>query len=428
VTSIIEHRAEGSILSRHSLPRWFQSLLPEEGLTRDFWVFYAAAFFFELGVGLFVFLFNLFLASSHYNEKFMGLTTGALTLGSVAGTIPVGIAVRRRGLRSVLLFGFVAVPCIGIFRALALWAPAQIGLAFFYGVALSIWPVCFAPTVAQLTTEKNRVSAFSLVFATGIGAGALSGLIGGYLPGLLTGTGGEKLATKGIQLVLLVACAITLFGVVLILKLRVRRFDEIDRPRIRIFHPFLLRFLPAFGLWSVVTGSFMPFAAVFLQQQLGIQMRHLGLIFSASQLSQVAAVLLAPSLYRRWGTITGIMCSQIAVACAVFALGYVHGTSIAVALYLGYMAAQFMSGPGLYTLLMTKIPEEERSTASAIQNITSSLCQAASAAITGICVIRYGYPAVLSGNAVVAVAAALLLFLLLGSRQSSAAYGKNRTA
>lgn len=394
--------------------RWLGSFLPEDRLSRGFWIFFIAAFFFDLGFGLYFFLFNLFLANSHFNESFLGLATGAFTLGNVVGTIPIGLAARRWGLRPVLLFGFIAAPSIGILRAMILWAPAQIGLSFLMGVAMSCWPVCFAPTVARLTTEKNRVSAFSIVFATGIGTGALAGLMGGYLPGMLAGAGAEKHLAEGIRFVLLAACGIVMLGIWSILKLQIEPNSEAVKPRIRFFHPFLYRFLPAFALWSVVTGSFMPFAAVYLQQQLGISMRHVGLIFSGSQLAQVAAVLLAPILYRRRGTIAGIIFAQIATGVAVFALGHAHGTPIAVAFYLVYTGAQFMSGPGLYTLLMSKVPDEERSTASSVQNMAGALCQAGSAAVTGTCLVRYGYTDVLSGNALVAVAAALLLFALLG--------------
>lgn len=416
VISVADARGEKAPRGFFNPVRWLGSFLPEERLSRGFWVFFTAAFFFDLGFGLYFFLFNLFLANSHFNERFLGLVTGALTLGNVAGTIPIGLAVRRYGLRPVLLFGFVAAPCVGILRALELWAPAQVGLAFLLGVALSCWPVCFAPTVARLTTEKNRIPAFSIVFATGIGTGTLAGLAGGYLPGVFSGTGGEKHLAEGIRLVLLLACGIVMLGIWSILKLQVSPANETGKPRIRVFHPFLYRFLPAFALWSMVTGSFMPFAAVFLQQQLGIPMRHVGLIYSGSQLTQVAAVLLAPILYRRCGMITGIMCAQIATGVAVFALGQARGASSEVAFYLGYTGAQFMSGPGLYSLLMAKVPDAERSTASAVQNIASALCQAASAAVTGSCLVRYGYSAVLSGNALVAVGASLLLFVLLGSR------------
>jgi predicted MFS family arabinose efflux permease len=88
---------------------------------------------------------------------------------------------------------------------------------------------------------------------------------------------------------------------------------------------------------------------------------------------------------------------------------------MAVVCYLGYTGAQYMSGPGFYSMLMTRLPESERSKASAIQNIVGALSQAGAAAITGSLLVRYGYPTVLSGNAVAAVVAAFLLFVLLGS-------------
>jgi MFS family permease len=416
VISAAEIGSEDAPRTRMNLPRWLAKFLSEGRLGRGFWIFFTAAFFFDLGIGLYIFLFNLYLANLHFDERFQGFATGALTLGNVAATIPIGFAARRSGLRPVLLFGFVAAPLFCILRALILWSPAQLGLAFLSGASLCCWPVCFAPTVARLTTEKNRVSAFSFIFATGIGTGALTGLVGGYLPGLLTG-GGDKNLASGIRLVLLIASGIAMMGIWPILKLEIGRAKGTKSSQIRLFHPCLYRFIPAFALWSVVTGSFMPFAAVFLQQHLRIPMRHVGLVFSASQLAQVVAVLFAPMLYRKWGTIPGIMSTQIATAAIVFTLGQSYSSSMAVACYLAYTGVQFMSGPGFYTLLMTRVPDAERSTASAVQNIASALCQAASAAITGSCLVRFGYPAVLSANSAAAVAAALLLFVLLGSKR-----------
>ena len=158
-------------------------------------------------------------------------------------------------------------------------------------------------------------------------------------------------------------------------KLRLGPVENIETVRPRLIHPVLLRFLPAFAFWSLVTGSFMPFAAIFLQQHLKMPLRSVGLIFSGSQFAQVFAVLLAPILYRQLGTIAGIMCTQIATGVAVFALGQSQSIPMAVACYLGYTGAQFMSGPGFYSMLMID-SREERSNASAIQNIVGALSQA----------------------------------------------------
>ena len=101
----------------------------------SFWKFFAAAFFFDFGFGLFFFLFNLYLTDLHFNEKSLGLITGALTLGNVAGTVPVIILVRRFGLQKLILFCFSAAPLTCVLRTFMLWPAAQIGLAFLTGVA-----------------------------------------------------------------------------------------------------------------------------------------------------------------------------------------------------------------------------------------------------------------------------------------------------
>jgi MFS family permease len=415
VAEVAKVDLEGRPRGRQALWIYAKSFWPRNGLSAGFWIFFTAAFFFDFGIGLYFFLFNLFLASLHFNERIVGIISGALTMGNVAGTIPISMLARRFGLQKPLLLCFVAAPLISCLRIFILWPPAQIGLAFLTGVALCSWPVCFSPVVARLTTEENRVFAFSVVFATGIGSGTVAGLVGGYLPDLLkTMTGGAHLV-DGMRLVLLLASAIVMLGIWPILKLQLGPADCTRGRPFRLFHPFLYRFLPPFALWSLAIGAFTPFAAIYLQQYLRIPLGHVGIIFSISQLGQFVAVLLAPLLFRRLGTIAGIVCTQIATGVAVFALGCTQSVTMAIVFYLGYTSFQFMSGPGIYSLLMSHLPDEERSTASAVQNIVGALSQAAAAVITGNMIVRYGYPKALTGNAGVAAMAALLFLILLRS-------------
>jgi MFS family permease len=382
--------------------------------SRGFWNFFAAAFFFDFGFGLFFFLFNLYLTDLHFNEKILGILTGTLTLGNVVGTIPITILARRFGLQKLLLFCFIAAPLICIVRTFVLSMPAQIGLAFLTGVALSSWPICFSPAIAKLTNERNRVAGFSMTFATGIGLGTLAGVAGGYLPEFVQRAGHPGSLVANIRIVLQLACVVALMGVWPVLKLRLGAPDRAERRRIRVFHPFLLWFLPPFVIWNIVTGSFPPFAAVYLQQHLGIGLQHVGVIFSVSQLLQFTAVLLSPLLYRRFGRIIGVGFAQAMTAAALLCMGWAHSVPLAVAYYFTYSGLQWMTGPGIYSFLMDHIPDEERSTASAIQNMSGAICQAATAAITGSCIVRFGYANVLFGNAGAAFIASMLFILLLG--------------
>jgi MFS family permease len=386
-----------------------------ETLGRQFWIFFTAALLFDFGIGLYFFLFNLFLLNLRFDERSMGMISAALTLGNVAGTVPVSILARRFGLQKLLLFCFIAAPTLSICRTLTVWMPAQIGLALLTGVALSSWPVCFAPAIAGLTEESNRVFAFSIAFATGIGTGTLAGFAGGFLPRMLQRVHVVSQSTDGMRLILVAASLVAMIGLWPVSNLKLGISPPPRRDKSPLVHPYLRRFLPAFAIWSIVTGSFIPFAPVFFQKKAGLSLEHVGEIFAASQLAQFCAVLIAPLLYRKVGSIVGIVYAQIASAGLIIALGCSQSTTFAVACYLAYTAVQFTAGPGFYGTLMSRVPEANRSSASAWQNVVGALSQAGSAALTGILVVRFGYGLVFSANAILAGFAALTVFSFLAS-------------
>ncbi len=381
--------------------------------SRNCRAFFLAAFCMDLGFGLFVFLFNLYLTDLHFDERFIGHVLACFTFGNVAGTIPAMIAVRRYGPHPLLLFTFSVVPVFAVLRLLLLGEPAQLAFAFLTGAALCCWPICFSPALAQLTGEENRAAGFSIAFAAGIGLGALAGIAGGYLPELLHASPLHLSLAGGIRVVLLMACAIVVMGLWPLGRLSLERCASSPGVRPRIFHPYLLRFLPAFMLWNIATGSFPLFGAVYLQKALGFPLGRLGAVFGATQLMQFLAVLGAPLLFRRTGIAGGVSLAQLATAALLVSLAETRFVPAAICLYMLFFAAQYMCGPGIYQMLMEQIPEAERSSASAMQNLSGALCQAGTAAITGTCIVAYGYRTLLVANAGVAVLASLL-FARLG--------------
>ena len=390
----------------------FSSRFPFAELGRPFWVFFTAALFLDFGFDLYFFLYNLFLLNLHYDERAIGMISSALTVGNLVGTIPVGMLARRFGVQKLLLVCFIAAPVISIIRVQVPSMSGQVAFAFFTGVALSVWPVCFAPTVAKLTTDETRVFAFSITFATGIGTGTLAGLAGGYIPALFHSANRLGSVTTGMRVVLIGAASVAMLGAFPISRLKITNPPNPDGRRFP-FHPYLLRFLPAFAIWSLVTGSFIPFAPVFFQKQLGISLQHVGMIFSASELVQFCAVLLVPFLYQRMGAPVGIVIAQLVTGAAALVLGHAHSAQFAVAWYLVLAGAQFSAGPAFYGMLMSRMPESDRSGASAMQNIAGALSGAGASALTGVLIVRSGYGTVFALDAILAVVSAVLVLTCL---------------
>lgn len=172
--------------------------------------------------------------------------------------------------------------------------------------------------------------------------------------------------------------------------------------------PILLRFLPLMALWAAVLAAFTPFANVYLARYLHIPLTRIGLIFSTAQVAQLCLGLMTPLVFRRLGLSNGIAVTQLAAALALALLAAVSDGRLAVVLYLGFSAAQWMSSPGLYNLLMTETPDKERSTAAASTLFCNALAGSAATAGAGILFSRFGYPSVLLGISFVAAAVALL--------------------
>lgn len=373
-----------------------------------------------MGLSIYFFLFNLFLIGHGYTEKTLGLLTSSMAVGNLAGAIPAGKLARRFGLRPVLLSCFALASIVFSARAILLPFAWQVPLAFLAGITLSAWAICLAPAVAQLTDERQRPFAFSLVFSLGIGVGALGGLVGSRLPGWFTGHHVLFRSMQPDQFVLLFSGTIVAFGLWPVTKITFKQAKLPVRAK-PILSPALLRFLAAIAIWSLVTGSFSPFATVYFAQHLQMSLPQIGNAFSSAQIVQVAAVLVAPMLFKRLGLVGGIVSTQLVAALLLLVLAVIGHPLAATAAYVGFTAFQWMNEPGLYSLLMTMVPADERSGASAYNSLVMSASQAIAATLAGGAFLRYGYPSALRGIAVIALIAAALFWNIRTSSKTESA-------
>jgi len=260
--------------------------------------------------------------------------------------------------------------------------------------------VIFGPIVAGTVDEGRRPAAFSFFFACMFATGIAGNWLGGRLP----------LWMHGKRPVLLLSAAMAAAAVVPALRLKT---SARPGPGARVYprSRFLLRFLIPFAVWHLATGTFNPFNNVYFAR-LGFAVPQIGSIFSGSQVVQLVAVLLAPLVIRRAGLVAGIVWMMAATAFALGGLatqapGAAAGT-VAVLAYFAYMAFQWMSEPGLNSLLMNHVEERERSGASAITFLVAFSAQAVAAFAAGKLLVRFDYGPVLAGAAVLAGVAALL--------------------
>ncbi len=382
---------------------WFFS---RQGLSSEFWRFFRGFVTFNVAMMVFFLLYNLHLIAQGFKEDFIGRVSSAMTVGSLLGSMIAGFVVSRIGLRPGLILCFVSQGAASAMRVFASTPLPLLGFAFLAGVSNSFFAVSLVPAVAALTRERNRPFAFSLTMSTGIALGMVAGLIGGRLPALLHST----------QNALWLACVLAPLAALPLIRLRglgkpERRLDF----RALLPSAFLVRFLAALSLWGLATGAFNPFFNVYFARAMGMRVETIGLLFTASQGAQVVAMLLSPLVLRRLGLMRGIASMQAATGLALAGLGFATPV-IALALYPLYMAFQYMSEPGIFSVLMSGVPEEERTGASAWNFIVAFAMQAVAAWAAGEAIARFGYTPVLVSASALALLAARAMTWVTVSR------------
>jgi|HubBroStandDraft_6_1064221.scaffolds.fasta_scaffold128565_2 MFS family permease len=401
--------------------------ITEHSFSRSFWTYFLAVFCFDAGYGVFFFLFNLYLLDLGYSEKLMGWVGGAVTIGSVLVMMPIGILSKKIGVKPLIITCFLASPIFNALRAVYIWWPAQIGLALLAGATMSAGTVCYLPAVARLTTDKNRTAAFSLIISASLGTSALGGVLCGFLPAWVKAAGVSLPAADLKRIILLASCAVVSLGLIPLFRLqfpepaREQATENPARTSLRRWKPspFLLRFLPLIALWAAVIASFSPFGSIYLSSVLHMPMSQIGLVYSGIQIVQLCMGAAAPIVFRTLGLVRGIVAVQAGAAVMLCALAVAHDVRLAVAAYLIVSALQWMSSPGLYDLVMSKTPDQQRNTASAATLLWSSLAASIATACCGALFARFGYPRVLFGIAALALTVAVLVWLLLTPKNNN---------
>ncbi len=403
------HHARTLFPSLYSGARWYWIRGEfSGGLLR----YLAASGLFCFGVSIFFLLYNLYLMKLGYREDFLGRVAGCLSLGTVLGAMPSAILTRRTGLRNAMRIAILGTAVAALTRTLGAQPAWLLATAFLNGLFLSLWAISFSPAVAGLTNERNRQSAFGIACSSGVCAGVLGGVMGGRLPGLLGGLlhlGGPLPADRA---ALMVASGIAAIAVWPLAGLRFQRAEE-SQSKIYPRSRFLIGFLISLSCFSLAAGAFNPFFTVFFAQRMRMSVERIGLVLSFSQISQALAMLSAPLVLRRLGQVRGITSMQLATGLALLCLAFSPTAGLAVVAYLGYMSFQYMSEPGLFSLLMSRVAPGERSGASALYFLVISLAGGVAAILGGGAVVRFGYPSVLIAAASLLAAAAFLFRVLV---------------
>jgi MFS family permease len=406
---------ERSSPASRSIPGWWRA----KNLGRSFFIFLSASCLFNIGMFMFVLLYNLYLLDIGYREDFLGWMSSATTAGNMIGTVLAVILIRRIGLQRSVIVCFAATATIAAMRSVVVGQVALLSLAFAAGLFFALWAISITVIVAEVTTAKIRPFAFSVYLSTVIGIGIIAEPAGGHLPLWLNRLFGPTGPAQSKQWALLVSAAIVSLAVWPAIYLRLPEASK-DSPASYPRSSFVIRFLSAVAVLNLATAAFNPFANTYFASYLKMQPQHIGLVFSGGQLAQVIAILLSPLILKRFGMIWGIVIMELAAGLSLSTLAIGPPVLAATLAFAGYMAFQWMDEPAMESLLMTKVQPHERSGASAMMYMVIFASGAVAAPVAGAGIASFGYPPVIVVASFLLLLGALLFGCLLRRTGSDA--------
>jgi MFS family permease len=382
------------------------------GFTRHYWTFLCAENLYDIGLYIFVLLYNLYLLDLGYREDFLGWISSAMSAGSIVGALPGAALVRKLGLKRTVIRASAGVALLCICRTAALGRPWLIATAFLAGALSTIWAVSVVPMVAALTDKKNRALGYSIWSGWGVGLGVLVGVVAGSMTDWIHKSGLVAGEIPARQIALLTGSGIALLSPLLLMRLPV---DRIASPDAKVFprSSFIKRFLIAWAVWNLGVGAFNPFFTAYFARQLHMSTPRIGFIFSATQLLELGALLAAPLALRRFGVVPGISLMQAGVAISLAFLATGPPALAAGIAYALFGSFQCMSEPATFTLLMSRVETDHHAGASSLSFFVTAASQAAASAVAGQSIVRFGYRPLLIFAALTTAFAAWLFHRLL---------------
>jgi predicted MFS family arabinose efflux permease len=394
----------------HGFEWWWMRQRLRQGFLR----FVFASALFDFGEFVFFLLYNLYLLERGFDEKFIGQVAAALTAGTFVGVTPAAEITRRAGLRRAVMIAIVGTAAANVFRSLAHGKAALIGSAFLNGMFMSFWAVSLPPAVAELTNSRNRTFGFSLISSVGIGMGALAGFLGGRLPALLVALKPSLASIESKRAALLIGSSIAAVAIVPAARLLFSTLPPMETGKKKYPRgPFVYAFLAALFIWSVGTGGFNPFFNVYFSRYFHVTVAQIGLVSCYAQITQVAAIPLAPLILKRVGDVRGIAGMQLATAAALGLLALTSNSLLGALLYVLYMSFQYMSEPCLLSMLMSRVDRSEQNGASALNFLVTSLAGILAATAAGAMLSHLGYKSTFATCAAVIAIAAMGFYFFL---------------
>jgi MFS family permease len=344
---------------------------------------------------------NYYVHSLGYHPDFIGVFSAMPAIGSLIGSVPVGIVADRIGRKPVLLLTAVLTPLFLAMCGLVTSPFLLLFCAFMQGVVSTAYWVTNLPLLTESTTERQRVGVLALNSFLLLGIGSLGNLLGGAIPEFIANILHVSAAsTLPLRWGVFAAALFTfVFGLPLwflrepkrttankatdkatkaVLEESVRNsgplaeavlHEKRERLPVALFVKLLIPDL----LFTMGEGSVVALMQLFFILRFHLLPGTLGIIFTFSGLAGGIFSLTAPLFVKRWSKLRLVTSVQYLTAPLMVLIGFAPTLPLAIA---GEYTRSFMRTliePVYAAFAMEQVSDRQRATLAGFYSVTWSI-------------------------------------------------------
>ena len=323
-----------------------------------------------LGIVLPVYLGSLGMSASG-----IGVAITLTLAGSAVLTWAVRRPAERLGPRAPLLALVVLSATSALLLLGSAWPPLIVLAAVLGNVAVGTgetgpFLAIEQVVIARAVPPAGRTQALSLYNFLGYGAGALGAAVTGLAPSYRT-----------LFAIFLVAAGVQALAYS---RLRVAAVTAPRAGAARSSAPLIRRFAALFALDSFAGGFVVQsLVSYYLYRRYDLDLETLGLVFGVAQIITAISVLLTARVAARFGLLPTMVVSHLLSNVALIAIAAAPTAAVAVALLFLRQLLSQMDVPTRQAYVMAVVADHEREAAASVTNLSRTVAQAVTPALTG---------------------------------------------
>lgn len=345
---------------------WKEYIQNFRGFNRNIRLFLMANLLSQVGMGVFMVMYNLYIQALGYPESVNGQVIAMTSLATAIALIPAGLLSDRYGRKKILLIGGLVMASSLLIRAFVETPAWMIGMAFITGFFMAFLQVAAIPFLAEHSKPSQRIHLFSMNFALLTGGQVIGNISGGVLSDLFQFIFSFTVL-KSLQITLGIGGVCSLVALFPLFLLRERPRN--DQPRSSSLLGFrwreksdALKLIGKFTLASAIigfgAGLVIPYLNLYFSDRFEASHSAIGIVISLGQAATALAMIIGPLVVNRFGEVRAVVFLQLASIPFLLLTAFSQNFYLAALGFLMRQALMNAGNPIVQSMVMARVDDD----------------------------------------------------------------------